>query len=144
MFFERYYKKSSHIGNIYITYSYNWLNGLFRNECRDLQEVRIGERWVSAIMILIGRKNLKKLKEKNHDFKSQAESWEAEVEDAKWENPHSLKKMYPKASIIGHQNVVFNVCGNRFRIWVRIDYRNRVALIKKAGTHKEYEKWKIK
>ncbi len=94
-------------------------------------------------MKLLGKKLLHDFKEKHIDARPQIESWEAEVEEAQWSTPHELKSRYPKASLIGNQQVVFNICRNRYRLWVQVNYRNGIVLIKKIGTHKEYGNWKI-
>ena len=54
-----------------------------------------------------------------------------------------LKGRYPKASILRNQNVVFDICRNKYRLWVKVSYKNEIVLIEKIGTHKEYEKWNI-
>jgi len=77
------------------------------------------------------------------DARSQLESWEAEVEAADWKTPHDLKMRYPKASLPGGQQAIFNICGNRYRLWVSVAYRAGVVMVRKIGTHKEYDNWKI-
>lgn len=94
-------------------------------------------------MKLLGKKELSNFKEKHIDAQPQIESWEAEVEKAQWSTPHELKSWYQKASLIGNQQVVFNICGNRYRLWVQVNYKNRIVLVKKIGTHKEYDNWRI-
>ncbi len=94
-------------------------------------------------MKLLGKKRLDNFKEKHTDARSQIESWEAEVEEAQWSTPHELKNWYPKASLIGNKQVVFNICGNKYRLWVQINYNNEIVLVEKIGTHKEYDNWKI-
>ena len=34
-------------------------------------------------------------------------------------------------------------CGNKYRLWTQISYKNKIVLIKKMGTHNEYEKWDL-
>ncbi|MDD5702685.1 MAG: type II toxin-antitoxin system HigB family toxin [Dehalococcoidales bacterium] len=67
----------------------------------------------------------------------------AEVEGANWKAPYELKYRYPKASILGNQQVIFDICGNKYRLWTQISYKNGIVLIKNIGTHKEYENWKL-
>lgn len=93
-------------------------------------------------MRLLGKKLLYDFKEQHADARSQIESWEAEVEDAQWGNPHELKSRYPKASLVKDQ-VIFDICRNKYRLWVQVNYKNRLVLVKKVGTHREYDKWNI-
>jgi mRNA interferase HigB len=73
----------------------------------------------------------------------QIESREAEIEEAQWDTPHNLKSRYPKASLLGNQQVVFNIRGDYYRLLVKVNYKNKIVLVKRIGTHKEYDKWKI-
>lgn len=94
-------------------------------------------------MNLLNKQLLCDFKEKHADAQSQLDSWEAEVEEARWNTPHELKHKYPKASILSGRHVIFDICGNNYRLWVQISYKNGVVFIKKVGTHKEYDNWHI-
>ena len=94
-------------------------------------------------MKLLGKKLLHDFKEEHADARSQIESWEAEVEGIQWTTPHDLKKRYPRASLVKDQQVVFDLCWNKYRLLVQINYRNGIVLIKRIGTHKEYDSWSI-
>jgi mRNA interferase HigB len=95
-------------------------------------------------MKLLGKSILREFMNRQADARSQIEAWEAEVEQAQWKTPIELKQRYPKASVIGSQQVVFDICGNRYRLWVSVAYRTGIVVVKKIGTHKEYDKWQIK
>jgi len=82
-------------------------------------------------------------KQGHNDARSQLDSWEAEVGEALWDTPHDLKKRYPKASLLKNQNAIFDFCNNKYRLWTKINYKNSIVLIKKIGTHKEYNRWII-
>lgn len=94
-------------------------------------------------MKLLNKKLLNDFKQKYADARLQVRSWEAEVEEAKWKTPHDLKARYPKASLIGKQQVVFNICRNKYRLLTLVNYKNEIVFIKKIGTHKEYDSWEI-
>jgi mRNA interferase HigB len=94
-------------------------------------------------MKLLGKKILNDFKQKHADAQSQIESLIAEIEEAEWNTPHDLKSRYPKASLIGDQQVVFNICGNRYRLLAQVSYKNEMVLVRKVGTHKEYDNWNI-
>ena len=94
-------------------------------------------------MKLLGKQLLYNFAQKHADARSQIDSWRAEVEDAQWDNPNDLKNRYPRASILKKQQVIFDICGNRYRLLTQISFKNKVVLIKNIGTHKEYEKWDL-
>lgn len=95
-------------------------------------------------MKLMGKQLLEAFKQKHADARQSIDSWKTEVEEANWQTPSDLKRKYPKASIIGHQHALFNICGNRYRLWISIAYKSGVALVKRIGTHKEYDDWEIR
>lgn len=74
----------------------------------------------------------------------QLKTWYGIVKDATWANPLDLKQQFPKAKVIKGKNGVFKILWNRYRLWVKVDYQNQIALIMKFGTHREYDKWDIK
>ena len=94
-------------------------------------------------MKVIGTDKLETLKKRGHPAKSRVLSWEQEMREGQWNTPHELKQHYPTVSIIGKGNTVFNIMGNQYRIWVNINYNNSIVLIRKSGTHAEYERWEI-
>jgi len=94
-------------------------------------------------MRLIGKELLFNFKKKHADARSQIESWEMEIEEAEWSAPQDIKRRYPKASLVKNQQVIFNVCRDKYRLLTQVNYKNRIVLVQKIGTHKEYDKWKI-
>lgn len=95
-------------------------------------------------MQLINKQLLRDFAEKHADAKQQLVSWETEVEAAEWKTPHDVKGRYQKADFPGNLQAIFDICRNKYRLWVQIAYRTGVVFIKKIGTHKEYDKWDIK
>lgn len=94
-------------------------------------------------MIIIGKLELQGLKERYPEVSSQVDTLIAEVTAATWKTPHELRKHYGSASILPGRNVVINLKGTKYRVWLQISFQNQVAVIKKAGTHQEYVKWSI-
>lgn len=66
-------------------------------------------------------------------------AWHAEAKHAKWANPSDVKNKYGNASILREGRVVFNICGNKYRLVVRINYDYCAIFIRFVGTHKEYD-----
>jgi mRNA-degrading endonuclease HigB of HigAB toxin-antitoxin module len=50
-----------------------------------------------------------------------------------------LKADLRNASILKNNRVVFNVCGNKYRIVVLMDYARLGMLIRFVGTHEQYD-----
>lgn len=94
-------------------------------------------------MELVGKEILSAFKNEHPKARSQVEAWEVEVEDADWKTPHDLKSRYPKVSLPGKQQAIFDICWNEYRLWVKIAYNTGIVIVKAIGTHKEYEKWPI-
>ena len=43
------------------------------------------------------------------------------------------------ASILQGSRVVFNICGNKYRLVVKINYPHQVMYIRFLGTHEKYD-----
>ena len=67
-------------------------------------------------------------------------AWYKEVEAASWNGPAEIKEKYRSASILKENRVVFNICGNKYRLIVKINYKFKMVYIRFLGTHKEYDK----
>lgn len=66
-------------------------------------------------------------------------AWYREVKKAQWNNSNELKQKYRNASVLQKGRVVFNICGNKFRLIVGVNYSVKVVYIKWVGTHTEYD-----
>ena len=73
------------------------------------------------------------------EARAQLEAWYAEAKDADWGGPYDVKSQYHNASILQGGRVVFNICGNKFRLVVWINYPYRVVYVRFVGTHEEYD-----
>ena len=76
------------------------------------------------------------------DAKKQMTEWYNYCTNAQWNSPHELKADLRNASILKNNRVVFNVCGNKYRIVVLTDYARHGILIRFVGTHKQYDEIK--
>ena len=80
----------------------------------------------------------------NHaDVASQIRTWIAEAKEAKWATPNDIKARYVKASFLSDNRVVFNIKGNKYRLDTKIYYQRQIVMVKRIGTHGEYNKWKF-
>jgi len=62
------------------------------------------------------------------DSKAELDAWFHEAEAAVWANPAQIKQQYGNASILKESRAVFNICGNKFRLVVKINYPYSVCV----------------
>jgi len=79
---------------------------------------------------------------KHRNAKKQMTEWYNYCANAKWNSLHELKADLRNASILKNNRVVFNVCGNKYRIVVLTDYTRHGIFIRFVGTHKQYDEIK--
>lgn len=91
-------------------------------------------------MRVLAKKILRDFWEKHTDSEQQLKTWYKEASKANWKNPIEIKFKYSKASIFKSGPVVFNICGNKYRLITDISYDKHWVFILFIGTHYEYDK----
>ena len=86
------------------------------------------------------KKILREFWEKHNDSEDQLKTWYKEASKAKWATPANIKSEYAKASILKNGRVVFNICGNKYRLILDINYKRQWSFIRFIGTHNDYDK----
>ena len=69
-------------------------------------------------MRIISRKALRQFWERPQyaDSEQPLRAWFREASRADWKSPAEIKSAYRGASIVGHNRVVFNIGGNKYRL----------------------------
>lgn len=91
-------------------------------------------------MRVIAKRTLREFWEQNPDSEQQLLSWYQETSKKEWESPNEIKEQYASASILKNSRVVFNICGNKYRLIVEINFPRKWFFVRFIGTHKEYDK----
>jgi mRNA interferase HigB len=94
----------------------------------------------AIFMRVISRRPLVEFAKRHPDAKSELDAWFHEVEGADWRNPAEVKQKYGTASILRGNRVVFNLCGNKYRLIAKINYHYAIVYVRFLGTHTEYDK----
>lgn len=89
---------------------------------------------------IIARRTLLEYCEKLRDASSALQLWYHKIQKLDIHNFNELKSEFPTASIISDERVVFNICGNRYRLVVRVSFEFRAIQIKWFGKHSEYNR----
>jgi len=90
-------------------------------------------------MRIISKKALREHWERRPDSQKELAAWYSEVRQAQWRLPTHVKEKYGNSSILRNNRVVFNICGNKYRLIVQINYSVGITYVRFIGTHKEYD-----
>lgn len=91
-------------------------------------------------MRVFSRKTLIEFWQKHSDSEQALKAWFSEAEKSQWKSPEQIKQIYPHASILPDNRIVFNIKGNTYRLIVKINYDYGQVFIRFIGTHAEYDK----
>jgi mRNA interferase HigB len=89
-------------------------------------------------MRVIAKKALQDFWAREPAARASLEAWHAEARNAQWSAPADVKAHYGTASILKDGRVVFNICGNKYRLVVWINFEFFTIYIRFVGTHEEY------
>ena len=89
---------------------------------------------------IIARKTLLDYCRKYPDASIVLQEWYYELMKSEFRNFNELKRVYPGASLVGDDRVVFDIMGNKYRLLVRMVFEYKAIQVKWFGTHKEYDK----
>ena len=90
-------------------------------------------------MRVVAKKALRAFWESYPDSEQQLKAWYAEARNAAWQTPTDVKAKYGTASILKESRVVFNICGNKYRLVVKINYLYQIIYVRFVGTHEQYD-----
>ncbi|HBO45538.1 MAG TPA: hypothetical protein DD670_16720 [Planctomycetaceae bacterium] len=95
-------------------------------------------------MHVISKKKLREFWEKHPDAEEPLRAWHRIVEKTRWENFAEVRATFPSADLIGHREeghgVVFNIGGNKFRLFVVVFFEYGRVYIRHVLTHAEYDR----
>lgn len=98
-------------------------------------------------MHVISRPKLREFAKRHADARSWIESWWRVATSARWENLADVRRVFLSADQVG-RCLVFNACGNNYRLIVRVSYADQyqrgMLLVKHFLPHTEYDRnqWK--
>ncbi len=90
-------------------------------------------------MRIIAKEPLRCFWQTHPDSKGSLIAWLSEAKTAAWKNPAEVRNQYGSASILKNHRIVFNICGNKYRLVVSVNYSVAIVYIRFIGTHKQYD-----
>ncbi|MDD4192447.1 MAG: type II toxin-antitoxin system HigB family toxin [Mangrovibacterium sp.] len=91
-------------------------------------------------MRVVAKKVLRAFWEKYDDSEQPLKTWYKEASKARWNTPNEIKAEYAKASVLKSGRIVFNICGNKYRLITDINYERQWVFIRFIGTHDDYDR----
>ena len=88
----------------------------------------------------IARSTLQAFWQRHADAEEDLKAWYHEVRASSWRSAADIKRRYARASIVTSERVVFDICGNRYRLVARINYASGTVFVRFVGTHAEYDR----
>lgn len=93
-------------------------------------------------MRIIAKRTLQNFWEQYPSSKQQLLSWYQVIDKNNFTNSNAIKSIFGSADFIGNNKVVFNICGNHYRLIVKINYVTQIVYVLFIGTHPEYDNLK--
>jgi mRNA interferase HigB len=91
------------------------------------------------VVRVIARPILIQFVKRHKDAEQSIRAWYHEVKKAEWESSNEIKALYGAASVLKNGRVVFNICGNKYRLIVAMKYKPKIVYIRFIGTHQDYD-----
>jgi mRNA interferase HigB len=94
-------------------------------------------------MKVLGLAKLRRFSESHTECVAQIRAWIAEAKEARWNAPKDVKVRYVNANFLRKNRVVFDMKGNGYRLDTKLYYEHQVVIVKRVGTHSEYDEWEF-
>ncbi len=94
-------------------------------------------------MQIISESALKQFWQVHPESQAGLRYWYKQTNQYKWQNFQDIRKIFPSADLVGNF-IIFNICGNNYRLITYIDFQYGKVFVRKILTHAEYNKenWK--
>ena len=99
-------------------------------------------------MRVISLKTLREFWKKHRDAQQPLRNCYRIARAAQWESLHDVRESFPSADVVRVQGrdslTVFDICGNDYRLIVRIRYDYQLINVRCVLTHRDYDRddWK--
>ena len=88
---------------------------------------------------VIAKLRLRTFWEQRRDAQTELEAWYKAARKARWNGLADVRRAFPKADQVG-RCLVFNICGNKYRLIVRVTHDWKRLYVRDILTHKDYDK----
>lgn len=107
--------------------------GTLLNLCKPVEYMRV-----------FSRGTLRDFWQKYLDAEEQLKAWYDIITKNEFKNTNEIKQLFGSADYVRGGLLIFNICGNKYRLIVKINYSKHLVFILIIGTHQEYDKIDVK
>lgn len=94
---------------------------------------------LASVMRVIARHVLVTFWERHPETKASLDRWYRLTKAAQWASTDEVQRAAPKAKVLNHERVRFEVAGGNYHLVVAFDFRRQVAFVTFVGSHAEYD-----
>ncbi len=123
-------------GGIALAHPWLMVTGSSRSNMLQAAMIIVGFDLIAALL----RREMRLRPRQGRTLDRRIAAWAREVERAAWTKPTEIKAVFGTADVVGNNRIVFDICGNSYRLVVQFNYAAAVARIRFAGTHEEYDR----
>ena len=91
-------------------------------------------------MRVIARNVMLAAADKHPEAMVSLERWYRLARAAHWNSMDDIQKVAPKAKVLNHERVRFEIAGGNYRLVAAFDFRRQIAFVKFIGSHAEYDR----
>jgi mRNA interferase HigB len=91
-------------------------------------------------MRIIAKRTIREFWEKHPGSEEALRTWFRESSGRRRYNQNQLKDHFGHIRILGANRIIFNICGNKYRLIVEVNYPRGWFFIRFIGTHTEYDR----
>lgn len=91
-------------------------------------------------MRIIARGTLRDFWERYPDTEQELKYWHEKIKNADYRTASEVIADNPRADTVGNNQIVFNICRNRYRLIALFRYQMQRVHIRFIGTHKDYDR----
>jgi mRNA interferase HigB len=92
-------------------------------------------------MQIVAKTTLSAFWARHPQAKGSLDTWYSVVAKSDWIGPSDVKRQFGAAvDFVGDNRLIFDICGNKYRLIVHVSYPYKRVLIKFVGTHADYDR----
>ena len=91
-------------------------------------------------MTLVGTDKIDEFVQRQPRALAPFQAWKKEAAAGVWTKPKDIKNRFGSADFRPGNHVIFDIGGNKYRLFVQVSYQLKIVRVVWVGTHAEYDR----